>query len=54
MPASVGLSTAGDATPALLKRLAAIGADASVVPRLKRRVDGKSEILFLDSRRAPA
>jgi glycyl-tRNA synthetase beta chain len=49
MPASVGLNAAGDATPALLKRLAAIGADAGVVPRLKRRVDGKSEILFLDS-----
>jgi glycyl-tRNA synthetase beta chain len=49
MPASVGLNTAGDATPALLKRLAAIGVDAGVVPRLKRRVDGKSEVLFLDS-----
>jgi glycyl-tRNA synthetase beta chain len=49
MPASVGLNAAGEATPALLKKLAAVGADASVVPRLKRRVDGKSEVLFLDS-----
>ena len=49
MPASVGLSAAGEATPALLKKLAALGADASVVPRLKRRADGKSETLFFDS-----
>ena len=49
MPASVGLSAAGGATPALLKKLAALGADATVVPRLQRRLDGKSETLFLDA-----
>jgi glycyl-tRNA synthetase beta chain len=32
----------------LLKKLAAAGADASVVPQLKRAVDGKAETLFLD------
>ncbi|MEO5843527.1 MAG: glycine--tRNA ligase subunit beta [Caldimonas sp.] len=49
MPASVGLTPAGEATPALLKKLAALGADASVVPGLQRRLDGKSETLFLDA-----
>ena len=48
MPASVGLDAAGDATPALLKKLAALGTDASVLPALQRRLDGKSETLFLD------
>ena len=46
MPVSVGLDASGTATPALLKRLQAYGADASAVPRLKRAVDGKSEVLF--------
>jgi len=49
MPASVGLDAAGNATPALLKKLQALGADASVVPTLKRAVDGKAEALFYDS-----
>jgi len=49
MPASVGLTAAGAATPALLKKLAALGADAAVVPTLQRRLDGKSETLFLDA-----
>ncbi len=49
MPASVGLTPAGEATPALLKKLAALGAGADAVPRLQRRVDGKSETLFLDA-----
>jgi glycyl-tRNA synthetase beta chain len=49
MPVSVALDAAGNATPALLKKLAAVGADASVVPTLKRAVDGKAEALFLDS-----
>ncbi|MEO8078944.1 MAG: glycine--tRNA ligase subunit beta, partial [Caldimonas sp.] len=48
MPASVGLDAAGAATPALLKRLAALGADAASVARLQRRIDGKNETLFLD------
>ena len=49
MPASVGLGASGEATPALLKKLAALGADASVVPMLQRRPDGKGETLFLDT-----
>jgi glycyl-tRNA synthetase beta chain len=49
MPVSVGLDSNGQATPALLKRLAALGADASVVPQLKRAPDGKNEALFFDS-----
>ncbi len=49
MPVSVGLDANGQATPALLKRLGALGADASAVPGLKRAVDGKAEALFFDS-----
>jgi len=49
MPVAVALDAAGNATPALLKKLAALGADASVVPSLKRQPDGKAEALFLDS-----
>ncbi|AKJ31403.1 glycine--tRNA ligase subunit beta [Caldimonas brevitalea] len=49
MPVAVALDAQGAPTPALLKKLAALGADASVVPSLKRAVDGKAEALFLDS-----
>jgi glycyl-tRNA synthetase beta chain len=53
MPVAVALDAAGKATPALLKKLAALGVDAgtaaSVVPTLKRQMDGKAEALFLDS-----
>jgi glycyl-tRNA synthetase beta chain len=49
MPVAVGLTPTGEATPALLKKLAAVGADASAVSRLKRQPDGKAEALFLDS-----
>ena len=49
MPVSVGLNALGSATPALLKRLAALGADASAVANLKRAQDGKAEALFYDS-----
>ena len=49
MPVSVGLDATGNATPALLKRLSALGADASAVPQLKRAMDGKAEALFYDS-----
>ena len=48
MPVAVALDAAGNATPVLLKKLAALGADASVVPALKRQMDGKAETLFLD------
>ena len=49
MPVAVGLDASGQATPALLKKLAALGADATVVPSLKRAMDGKAEALFLES-----
>jgi glycyl-tRNA synthetase beta chain len=49
MPVQVALNAAGEPTPALLKKLAALGADASVVPKLKRLPDGKAEALFMDS-----
>ncbi|MEJ6003951.1 glycine--tRNA ligase subunit beta [Paucibacter sp. AS339] len=48
MPVGVALNAEGQATPALLKKLASIGADASVLPQLKRLPDGKAEALFLD------
>ena len=54
MPVAVALDAAGQPTPALLKKLAALGTDASVVPTLKRQSDGKTEALFLDSRVAGA
>ena len=53
MPVSVGLDATGNATPALLKKLQAIGADvsnpAALVASLKRAPDGKAEALFYDS-----
>jgi glycyl-tRNA synthetase beta chain len=49
MPVAVALTADGQATPALLKKLASVGADASAVPGLKRQMDGKAEALFLDS-----
>jgi len=53
MPASVGLDAAGKATPALLKKLQALGADLSdpiaAVAALKRAPDGKADALFYDS-----
>ncbi|MEK8045558.1 glycine--tRNA ligase subunit beta [Ideonella margarita] len=49
MPVAVALTADGQATPALLKKLASVGADASVLPQLKRLPDGKAEALFFDS-----
>jgi glycyl-tRNA synthetase beta chain len=53
MPVAVGLDAAGNATPALLKKLQALGADvsdpAAAVAALKRAPDGKTEALFYDS-----
>jgi glycyl-tRNA synthetase beta chain len=48
MPVAVGLAADGAPTPALLKKLAAVGADDSALPRLTRRMDGKAEVLFLE------
>jgi len=49
MPASVGLTADGQATPALLKKLAALGADASAVAGLQRVHDGKADVLYFES-----
>ncbi|MFJ7568053.1 glycine--tRNA ligase subunit beta [Herminiimonas sp. NPDC097707] len=49
MPASVGLTADGKATPALLKKLSALGANESAVADLKRESDGKTEVLFFNS-----
>ena len=53
MPVAVGLDAAGNATPALLKKLSALGADVSdparAVAALKRAPDGKAEALYYDS-----
>jgi len=49
MPVKVGLDGNGEATPALLKKLANMGVDASIVPELKRVQDGKNEALFFES-----
>jgi glycyl-tRNA synthetase beta chain len=53
MPVAVGLDAAGHPTAALLKKLAALGADvtdpATLAASLKRAPDGKAEALFYDS-----
>jgi glycyl-tRNA synthetase beta chain len=49
MPVSVGLDANEQPTPALLKRLAALGTDASAVAGLRRVPDGKADALFYDS-----
>ncbi|MGB4912647.1 MAG: glycine--tRNA ligase subunit beta [Candidatus Dechloromonas phosphoritropha] len=49
MPVAVGLDANGNATPALLKKLAALGSDGAAVAGLRREHDGKTEVLFLDS-----
>jgi glycyl-tRNA synthetase beta chain len=46
MPAAVGFDANGAATPALLKKLVSLGLDASAVPQLERKLDGKAEMLF--------
>jgi glycyl-tRNA synthetase beta chain len=47
MPAAVGLDAAGQPTPALLKKLAALGLDAGAAARLTREGAGKAETLFI-------
>ena len=49
MPVSVGLDASGNATPALLKKLQALGAGPEAVAQLKHAPDGKAEALFYDS-----
>ncbi len=54
MPVSVGLAADGAPTPALLKKLAALGADAGAVAQLRQAADGKASALFFDSTMAGA
>ena len=49
MPAAVGLDATGRPTPALSKKLEAAGLAGLDPARLKRRVDGKAEMLFADA-----
>ena len=49
MPVGVALDAGGNATPALQKKLQSMGADPSVVPHIQRVMDGKSEVLVLDT-----
>ncbi|KOC21851.1 glycyl-tRNA synthetase subunit beta [Comamonas testosteroni] len=49
MPVSVALDAEGKPTAALLKKLAALGADESAVTALKRQGEGKAEALFYES-----
>ncbi len=49
MPVAVGLDASGNATAALLKKLQALGTDASAVAGLQRVMDGKAEALFYAS-----
>mgnify|MGYP003335413924 CR=1 FL=1 len=49
MPVAVGLNAEGQATPALLKKLASLGLGAEAVAQLKKQPDGKAEALFLDT-----
>ena len=49
MPVAVGLDASGQATPALLKKLQALGAGPEAVAGLHKRMDGKAEALYFDS-----
>jgi glycyl-tRNA synthetase beta chain len=49
MPVSVGLDASGAPTPALLKKLASLGAGPEAVAHLARSGEGKAETLMLDS-----
>ncbi len=48
MPAAVAFDKDGNASPALLKKLASLGFGAEAVPSLRRLPDGKAESLFVD------
>ena len=49
MPVAVGLDANGQATPALTKKLASLGAADVAIADLKRVPDGKAEALYLES-----
>ncbi len=46
MPVAVAFDAVGEPTPALLKKLASLGADAAAVATLERRHDGKAESVW--------
>jgi len=54
MPVSVGLDASVQATPALLKRLSALGVGPEVVAQLRREGEGKAESLVYDSMQSGA
>src|SRR5262249_45451819 len=47
MPTAVGLDATGNPTPALAKKLAALGLAGADPATFQRRMDGKAETLFL-------
>ena len=49
MPVAVGFDASGQATPALLKKLQALGAGPEDVSGLQKRMDGKAEALYFES-----
>ncbi len=53
MPVSVGLDANGTATPALLKKMAAMGIAESEAGKLTKKLDGKAEALFHIGTAAP-
>jgi glycyl-tRNA synthetase beta chain len=46
LPVAVAFTSEGKPQPPLLKKLASMGLDESVLPKLERAVDGKAEALF--------
>lgn len=51
LPVAIGLDASGNATPALLKKLAALNAGVDV-KKLQRESDGKQEVLVYEGQRA--
>ena len=49
MPVAVGLDASGQATPALLKKLQALGTGPQALSGLQKRMDGKAQALYFDS-----
>ena len=53
MPSAVGLDAAGKPTPALQKKLQALGLAGIDTAKFRKRMDGKAETLFVDSTTPP-
>ncbi len=49
MPVSVAFDASGQLTPAALKKLASLGADASAAQHVQRRLEGKAESAFIQT-----